>query len=193
MNVKPLSSLSISTGPVDAPVEEPVAILRLRRRDGVATFGQRYVFGTIDQKQLTLQTRVNWILNPRSSLQVYMQPLLSTGQVRRIQGAGRAAHLYVSSLWKRGILSVLRHRRAVLHGRSRRAWPIVRPLRSTIPTSTSNRCGERHLPLGIPARLDALRRMDRSSGEDDAYPGRLPCPARSDAAILSAAQTTCFW
>ena len=45
----------------------------------VATFGKRYVFGTIDQKQLTLQTRVNWILNPNVSLQVYMQPLLAAG------------------------------------------------------------------------------------------------------------------
>ena len=44
-----------------------------------ATFGQRYVFGTIAQKELTLQTRVNWIINPATSLQVYMQPLISTG------------------------------------------------------------------------------------------------------------------
>jgi hypothetical protein len=46
----------------------------------VDTFGSRYVFGTIHRTQLTLQTRVNWILNPNVSLQVYMQPLLATGR-----------------------------------------------------------------------------------------------------------------
>ena len=45
-----------------------------------ATFGQRYVFGTIEQRRLTLQTRVNWVLNPNTSLQVYMQPLVAAGR-----------------------------------------------------------------------------------------------------------------
>jgi hypothetical protein len=55
----------------------------LRREDdanATATFGRRYVFGTIDQRQLTLQTRVNWIVNPMASLHVFMQPLVATGR-----------------------------------------------------------------------------------------------------------------
>ena len=44
-----------------------------------STFGHRYVFGAIDQKQLTLTTRVSVILTPRVSLQLFAQPLLATG------------------------------------------------------------------------------------------------------------------
>ena len=75
MNLKLLPSLSISTGPSFNRAKNLAQYLQTED-DGTAveTFDQRYVFGTIDQTQLTLQTRVNWILNPRASLQVYMQP-----------------------------------------------------------------------------------------------------------------------
>jgi hypothetical protein len=81
INLKPLSSLSISTGPSFHRSKNLAQYLRTEDDAGaVETFGQRYVFGTINQRQLTLQTRVNWILNPNASLQVYMQPLLATGR-----------------------------------------------------------------------------------------------------------------
>jgi hypothetical protein len=80
VNFKPLSPLTISTGPswnhnrnvtqyvttVTDPAAEP-------------TFGRRYVFGTIDQRQLTMTTRANLVLSPRMSVQLYMQPLLAVG------------------------------------------------------------------------------------------------------------------
>jgi hypothetical protein len=43
------------------------------------TYGGRYVFADIDQSSLSLTSRVNWILSPKMSLQVYMQPLVSVG------------------------------------------------------------------------------------------------------------------
>src|SRR5687767_7060377 len=80
MTVKPLSSLSISMGPSLGRSRNVSQYIQTEDdATAVATFGKRYVFSTIDQKQLTLQTRVNWILNPNVSLQVYMQPLLATG------------------------------------------------------------------------------------------------------------------
>ena len=39
------------------------------------TYGGRYVFGDLAQQQLTLTTRVNVILTPRVSIQIYAQPL----------------------------------------------------------------------------------------------------------------------
>ena len=76
----PASSLEISSGPslgrthalaqyVDRIVD-PVA---------VATFGSRYMFATLNQKEFSLQTRVNYVLSPKMSVQVYMQPLVSVG------------------------------------------------------------------------------------------------------------------
>jgi hypothetical protein len=44
-----------------------------------ATFGARYVFGGLDQKEFALPLRVNLVLSPRLSLQLYAQTLLSTG------------------------------------------------------------------------------------------------------------------
>jgi hypothetical protein len=44
-----------------------------------ATFGSRYVFGTLDQKQLSTTVRLNWTFTPTLSFQLFLQPLLSTG------------------------------------------------------------------------------------------------------------------
>ena len=81
--LKPSSRLTFSTGPrwnwshsvaqyIDQ-FDDPTA---------TATFGHRYVFGAIDQKQLTLTTRVSVILTPRVSLQLFAQPLLATGDYK---------------------------------------------------------------------------------------------------------------
>jgi hypothetical protein len=43
------------------------------------TYGTRYVFATIDQNELSMQTRVDWTFTPRLSLQVFAQPLISSG------------------------------------------------------------------------------------------------------------------
>lgn len=43
------------------------------------TFGKRYVFAHLDQKILSADFRVNWIINPKLSFQMYMQPLIASG------------------------------------------------------------------------------------------------------------------
>ena len=79
-NIKPSDRLTLSTGPdwnrsynfaqYVRSVEDPTA---------ASTYGGRYVFGGIDQWQLTMTTRANVIFGPHASLQVFMQPLLATG------------------------------------------------------------------------------------------------------------------
>ena len=44
------------------------------------TFGHRYVFATLDQTTVSASIRLNWIFTPRLSLEVYAQPLLSSGR-----------------------------------------------------------------------------------------------------------------
>lgn len=86
MNVKPLPTLSISTGPNFQHSIDPAQYLRTEDdATAAATFGQRYVFGTIEQRRLTLQTRVNWVLNPNASLHVYIQPLVAVGRYEDIK------------------------------------------------------------------------------------------------------------
>jgi len=47
--------------------------------EDLATGGQRYVFGRIDQKTLSITTRFNYTMTPTLSLQVYAEPFVSAG------------------------------------------------------------------------------------------------------------------
>ena len=44
-----------------------------------ATYGNRYVFGTLDFQQLAADVRMNFTFTPRLSLQLYLQPLIASG------------------------------------------------------------------------------------------------------------------
>ena len=48
-----------------------------------ATFGRRYVFGDIEQHELSISTRVAWTFSPTLSLQMYAQPFVSAGRFDR--------------------------------------------------------------------------------------------------------------
>lgn len=47
-----------------------------------ATFGHRYVFGDLDQHTVSANIRANYIFSPHLSLEVFVQPLVSTGDFR---------------------------------------------------------------------------------------------------------------
>ena len=46
-------------------------------------FGRRYVFGDIEQRELGMELRLEWILSPRLSLQTFLEPLVSSGRFQR--------------------------------------------------------------------------------------------------------------
>ena len=45
----------------------------------INTYGKRYVFGELNQKTFSAGIRINWTFTPALSLQMYIQPLISTG------------------------------------------------------------------------------------------------------------------
>ena len=45
----------------------------------VQTFATRYIFGILDQKQISASIRVNYTFTPKLSFQLYLQPLLASG------------------------------------------------------------------------------------------------------------------
>ena len=47
-----------------------------------ATFGNRYIFATLDQRTLAMVTRVDWTFTPKISLQVFAQPLIASGDFK---------------------------------------------------------------------------------------------------------------
>ena len=46
----------------------------------VSTYGKRYVFATMDQNTVSAGIKLNWTFNPQLSLQMYVQPLISSGR-----------------------------------------------------------------------------------------------------------------
>jgi hypothetical protein len=81
VSLKPSSFITISTGPnIDRSRWRAQYVDTVPDATASTTFGSRYVFADIDQFQVTMSTRVNWILSPKMSLQVYMQPLIAVGR-----------------------------------------------------------------------------------------------------------------
>lgn len=80
IELKPSSSISLSIHP---ELSRSHTIAQYVRTDedpaAVATFGSRYVFSDLSQTQLSMSTRASWVISPRMSFQLYMQPLLAAG------------------------------------------------------------------------------------------------------------------
>ena len=83
---RPASNVTFSIGPnigmnnensqwVDA-YDDPTA---------AATYGKQYVFGELEQKTISADIRLNWTFTPQISLQLFMQPLISSGSYRNLK------------------------------------------------------------------------------------------------------------
>jgi hypothetical protein len=80
LQIKPSAGVSITLGPSLNRNRNVAQYVRSVVDPFAAdTAGGRYVFGTLDQTQLSMTTRVNVILSPTVSVQVYAQPLLAAG------------------------------------------------------------------------------------------------------------------
>jgi hypothetical protein len=83
---RPLPALTMTVGPTLrhnivaaqylATVADPLA---------TRTYGSRYVFAGLDQTEVSMTTRVNVATSPRTSLQLYLQPLISAGDYGAIK------------------------------------------------------------------------------------------------------------
>ena len=78
---KPSSTLSLSTGPSVMRNHDPVQYVQTVADPlAAATHGSRYVFADLHQTEVSMTTRLNLVLRPTVSLQVYAQPLISVGK-----------------------------------------------------------------------------------------------------------------
>jgi hypothetical protein len=79
-NFKPSPRLNVSTGPQWNRNRQIAQYVRsVTDATATDTYGGRYVFGLLNQTQLTMTTRVSVIVTPTVSLQVFAQPLLAVG------------------------------------------------------------------------------------------------------------------
>jgi hypothetical protein len=80
LSIRPTSALRISFEPgLSWNRDNAQYIQAVDDPTATATFGGRYVFATLDQTQLNLDTRVDWTFSPRLSFQLYAQPLVVSG------------------------------------------------------------------------------------------------------------------
>jgi hypothetical protein len=76
--LRPTTALRVTLSPTFTRTHA-IAQFVTRVADPLATdtYGTRYVFATLDQRQLALVTRVDWTFTPALSLQLFAQPLLA--------------------------------------------------------------------------------------------------------------------
>jgi hypothetical protein len=80
VNYKPSSRLTINTGPQWTRSRQAAQYVQtVADTTATDTYGNRYVFGELDQTQLTLQTRITTLLTPKMSVTLFAQPLMATG------------------------------------------------------------------------------------------------------------------
>ncbi|HYU43958.1 MAG TPA: DUF5916 domain-containing protein [Vicinamibacteria bacterium] len=86
LSLKPWAALTLTAAPTFLRVRNVAQYLAtVPDPTATATFGSRYVFGGLDQTELSMPLRVNLVLSPKLSVQLYTQALLSSGDYSRIK------------------------------------------------------------------------------------------------------------
>jgi len=77
---RPFPALTLTAGPtVRRNIVAAQYLATVPDALAAQTFGRRYVFGELDQTEVVGTTRISLATSPRTSLQVYFQPLVSAG------------------------------------------------------------------------------------------------------------------
>lgn len=90
LELRPASNISVSMGPNLFQEKTPVQYVgTFDAAAATATYGKRYVFGTLHQTELSAGIRLNWTYTPELSLQLYAQPLISAGRYTEFKELAR--------------------------------------------------------------------------------------------------------
>ena len=96
--VRPTSALSLSLDPNYSQSSDTRQYVGQVSGGSSATFGQRYLFGTIRRSTFVLQTRINYTFSPNVTVEVYAEPFAASGKYSRIgelsAARSRALRLY---------------------------------------------------------------------------------------------------
>jgi hypothetical protein len=83
LNFRPASNIFISLEPsIDFNSEYAQWVTSRRDLLAVSTYGRRYIFAEMNQKTFVMGMRLNWTFTPDLSLQLYIQPLISSGDYK---------------------------------------------------------------------------------------------------------------
>ncbi|MDX1547631.1 MAG: DUF5916 domain-containing protein, partial [Rhodothermales bacterium] len=88
---RPMPSLNLSVAPNLTRFENVAQyVTRIEDPAAGATFGNRYVFGHLEQTTVAANIRLNWTFTPMLSLQLFAQPLISAGDYTELKELARA-------------------------------------------------------------------------------------------------------
>jgi len=80
VTVRPSSSWEVELSPTFASARAPAQyVTQTTAVPYTPTFGGRYLFGELSQREVSMETRVNMTLSPTLTFQLYAQPLLGSG------------------------------------------------------------------------------------------------------------------
>ena len=80
MKYRPMNNLTLGIGPsYSREFDYAQYIDTVRDPLAVKTYGAHYVFAGLDQRVVALDTRIDWTVSSRLSLQLYLQPFIATG------------------------------------------------------------------------------------------------------------------
>ena len=100
---KPMSRLLVSFSPGFEYVRENAQyVTTVDDPLATQTYGKRYVMATLDQQTLSASMRMNWSFTPTVSLQVYVQPLISSADYDDYKELARP-HSYDFNQYRTGI------------------------------------------------------------------------------------------
>lgn len=103
VTIKPNSRLRITIGPSLSKGNEPTQyVMTQSDANATSTFGTRYVFANLEQTSFSMSTRINWTFTPKLNLQVYLQPLLSTGNYHGFKELARPRSYAFNEYGKNG-------------------------------------------------------------------------------------------
>ncbi len=91
ITLRPTPSLEVELTPQYTTELEPAQYVTQTDDLGFEpTFGRRYLFSDLKRRQFSVETRLNAVFNPRLSLQLYAQPLVSSGDYLTYKQLARA-------------------------------------------------------------------------------------------------------
>jgi hypothetical protein len=105
MSLKPSPQLDISVAPrFSMQTVTDQYVLSTSTLPYEPTYGRRYLFGELERRTLSMETRVNWTFSPKLSFQLYAQPLLSSGDYQTYKQLA-AARTYDFDPFEEGMFS----------------------------------------------------------------------------------------
>jgi hypothetical protein len=88
--LRPASNVSLSFGPQFSWETTPVQyVTQYPDSSALLTYGNRYVFASLEARELSASIRLNWTFTPKLSLQLYGQPLISAGSYAEYKALAR--------------------------------------------------------------------------------------------------------